>query len=234
MNRYLKPIVTSFFKSSFIGLLFLFFANDIKAQDYPIGCWLGYSLRKPVGKKLSWNNDLQLRFKNNSAFYDYTLMRTGLQYEVNKNFSFTAGLLYGTDNLNDKTLPVWHNEYRIYQDAKYLIGDIKKVQVAQQFRLEQRWFDMRNISHTKETLFAVRYRYRFDLRKQLSEKWKIGTGNELMYQYSKGKTIYNQDRIWIGAGYNFNPKKELQFNLMQILWRAPDQTVLRFSYLVQL
>ena len=234
MRHFFKIIIHHFSKYSCVALLLLLSVNELKSQEHPAGLWLGYSLRKPVGKKFSWNNDLQLRFKNNSAFYDYTLVRTGLQYEVNKNFNFTVGLLYGTDNLNGKNLPAWSNEYRIWQDVKYLVGDLKKLQFAQQFRLEQRWFDIRNISHTKETLFTVRYRYRFDLRKQLSEKWKLLAGNELMYQTVKGKTGYNQDRIWAGAAYNFNIKKELQFNLMQILWKTPDQTVLRVSYLVQL
>ena len=101
-------------------LVLLSAVKNVHGQERaPAGLWLGYTLRKPVGKKFSWNSDLQLRFSNQNAFYDYTLIRTGLQYELNEHFSTSAGLLYGQDNYKGKSLPAWKNEKRLWQECRY-------------------------------------------------------------------------------------------------------------------
>jgi hypothetical protein len=114
----------------FCTLLLLFTVANVHAQaePSPAGLWLGYTLRKPVGKKFSWNTDLQLRFSNQNAFYDYTLIRTGLQYELNEHFSTSAGLLYGQDNYKGKSLPAWKNEKRLWQECRYFFGKLTALQ----------------------------------------------------------------------------------------------------------
>jgi len=237
MKDILKTVAAKVLKLPCFCLIILLFADGVHAQqteNYPAGLWISYSLRKPVSKKISWNNDIQLRFRNNSAFYDYTLLRSGLQYEVSKKFNFSAGVLYGTDNINGKKIPVWKNEYRLWQDIKYFIGDLSGLHLMLQGRLEERWFDTQESTGNKETLFTTRFRFRTDVRNQFSENWKLMAGNELMYQLVKGRTNFNQYRIWFGGGYNFNIKNELQLQLMQIVLNTPDQTVLRINYLHQL
>lgn len=57
--------------------------------------------------------------------------------------------------------------------------------------------------------------------------------NEYMLQNVNGKTRFNQNRIWIGVSRLFGPN-EIQAQLMQIIWNAPDETVLRINFIHQL
>jgi hypothetical protein len=217
-------------------LLVGFIVTDLVAQDhYPTGLWLGYTLRKPVAKKLSWNNDIQLRFMNTRAFYDYTLVRTGLQYEANKDFSTTAGILYGQDNYSDKALPVWKNEKRVWEECRYFIGKLTRLQMMLQFRLEERWFAIETQTGNSENEFALRFRHRLDLRRSLSEKWRLVAGDEVMFQSTKKRGAnFNQNRTWLGASRIFRNQNELSVQVMQIFWAAPDATILRINFLQQL
>ncbi|CAN5516778.1 hypothetical protein BH10BAC3_BH10BAC3_13980 [soil metagenome] len=196
--------------------------------------WLGYTLRKPIAKKFSWNSDLQLRFRNNKAFYDYTLIRTGLQYELNKDFSTSAGLLYGQDNYEGKSLPTWKNEKRVWQECRYFFGKLTALQVMLQFRLEERWFVTETVDEDEESRFAWRFRHRIDLRKSFKENWRLSIGDEIMFQNSRGKSTLNQNRVWCGISRVLSHRNEVSAQLMLISWKAPDATVLRLNFLHQL
>lgn len=204
-----------------------------QSDKHPFGIWVSYTMRTPVGKKLSWNNDVQLRFQNTPAFYDYTLVRSGLQYQVDSNLLLTAGVLYGTDNVNEKKLPAWQHEYRLWQDLRYFIGKQSNLHAMLQLRMEERWFDIKHANADNDITYATRLRLRCDIRKPLSEKWKLVAGNELMYQHANAKIRFNQNRIWFGGGYMVGKKSELQVQLMQVIWDAADQTVLRVGYVQQ-
>lgn len=220
----------------FCTLLLLFTVANAHAQTEraPAGLWLGYTLRTPVGKKFSWNNDLQLRFSNQNAFYDYTLIRTGLQYELNEHFSTSAGLLYGQDNYKGKSLPAWKNEKRLWQECRYFFGKLTALQAILQFRLEERWFITETATNGEESVFAWRFRHRIDLRKSFKENWRINVSDELMFQNSQGKSTFNQNRLWCGVGRLLSHRNEISANLMLISWKAPDVTVLRINFLHQL
>ena len=217
-------------------LLLLLTIADIHAQQEPApaGLWLGYTLRKPVGKKFSWNSDLQLRFSNQNAFYDYTLIRTGLQFELNKDFSTSAGLLYGLDNYEGKPLPTWKNEKRLWQESRYLFGNLTALQVMLQFRLEERWFVTETVDKEEQSIFAWRFRHRVDLRKSIKENWRVNVSDELMFQNSQGRSTLNQNRLWCGVSRVLSHRNEVSANLMMISWKAPDATVLRLNFLHQL
>lgn len=217
-------------------LVLLFTASlSIKAQTdgHPYGLWLGYTIRTPVGKKISWNSDLQLRFSNGISTYDYTLVRTAMQFEVSKHFNASAGVLYGKDNYSDKNLPVWKNEKRVFQEGRFLAGDFKKVLFQVILKLEERWFDVERKDGGTDNIFALRSRYRVDLRKSIGNNWHLMFSNEYMLQNVNGKTRFNQNRIWIGVSRLFGPN-EIQAQLMQIIWNAPDETVLRINFIHQL
>jgi hypothetical protein len=231
---FLKLVIRKLISRATLFLLFAFSWHNIHAQsEHPYGLWLGYQLRKPVGKKFSWNNDLQLRFSNQKAAYDYTLIRTSLQYELNKNFSTTAGALYGLDNYEAKSTPIWMNEKRLFQQCLFTAGSLEKVQLQLTFRLEERWFDVRTKQETDTGTYSWRFRHRIELKRSLGEKWRVMAGDEYMLQHSNGKSSFNQNRVWAGAGRIFN-RNELQVQLMQIIWKAPDATVLRISFIHQL
>ena len=217
-------------------LLLLFVITSVQAQEEPppAGLWLGYTLRKPVGKKFSWNNDLQLRFSNQNAFYDYTLIRSGLQFELNEHFSTSAGILYGMDNYEAKPLPSWKTEKRLWQECRYLIGELTSLQAMFQFRLEERWFVTETANSGEESIFTWRSRHRIDLRKSFTESWRLNVSDEVMFQYSQGKSTFNQNRISAGISRLLSHRNEFSVHLMLISWKAPDATVLRLNFLHQL
>jgi len=237
MNLSESPVNHSILRYlGFCTLLLLFTITNVYAQTEhaPAGLWLGYTLRKPVGKKFSWNNDLQLRFSNQNAFYDYTLIRTGLQYEINEHFSTSAGLLYGLDNYESKSLPTWKNEKRIWQECRYFFGKLTALQVMLQFRLEQRWFITETVDKEEESIFAWRFRHRIDLRKSFKENWRLNVSNELMLQNANHQSVLNQNRLWCGVSRVLSHRNEVSAQLMLISWKAPDATVLRLNFLHQL
>jgi hypothetical protein len=231
---FIKHVIRKLISRAILLLLFAFSFQNIHAQsEHPYGVWLGYQLRKLVGNKFSWNNDLQIRFTNVISTYDYTLVRTALQYDINKNFNATAGILYGQDNFNEKNLPVWKNEKRIFQEGRFLAGDLKNVLFQVILKLEERWFDLKRKDNETEKVFALRSRYRVDFRKSIGNNWRLMASNEYMLQNVNGKSGFNQDRIWAGVSRLIGIN-EIQVQLMQIIWKAPDATVLRVNFLHQL
>lgn len=212
------------------------FPANVNAQQrppgkYQAGFWINYQLRKAYGKKVNWVNELQLSFQNTGALYDNGNIRTGIQYEINKHLSVSGFVLFGADNLNQKQFPVWRREIRPFQDIRYLIGNLKKIQLVQLIRLEERFSTIAMDTGKNEQRFAVRFRYRAELRKAFNEKWKAYAGNEVMYQHANNLTKFNQYRAWLGAGFNINPNHELQVHVMQVVvLKAKDPTIFRLIY----
>jgi hypothetical protein len=58
------------------------------------------------------------------------LLRTSLQFDLNKNFSTAAGILYGMDNYEAKTAPVWMIEKRLFQQCFLYRRETGKITIA--------------------------------------------------------------------------------------------------------
>ncbi|MES2649061.1 MAG: DUF2490 domain-containing protein [Bacteroidota bacterium] len=226
--------ILCFFISTTLLLLFTITGVEAQEERVPAGLWFGYILRKPVGKKFRWNSDLQLRFSNKNAFYDYTLIRTGLQYEMNERFSTSAGLLYGMDNYEAKPLPAWKNEKRLWQECRYIFGKLTSLQTMLQLRLEERWFVNKTMNEGETSVFAFRSRYRVDFRKSFKENWRWNISDEVMFQNSQGRSTFNQNRISGGISRVLSHRNEVSAQLMLITWKAPDATIFRINFLHQL
>ena len=103
-----------------------------------------------------------------------------------------------------------------------------------QFRLEERWFVNETVNKREESVFVWRFRHRIDLRKSFKENWRLSVGDEVMFQNSEGKSIFNQNRVWCAISRILSHRNEVSAQLMLISWKAPDATVLRLNFLHQL
>jgi hypothetical protein len=195
------------------------------------GVWLGVQKKVPVGKRFIWQSDVQLRFRNYSSVYDYTLMRTGMQFQMKKGMYVGGGLVYGLNNPLSNSKIVWAQEFRTFEEFRKNFSFQHDWTLGGQLRLEQRWFENQLPNGGGyDNAFAWRTRFRADVRKAFGPHWRLLAGDELMYHTVKEKTLFNQNRVWLGAGYALK-WGEFQLALMQIIVDADDLTVLRLNFL---
>jgi hypothetical protein len=194
------------------------------------GLWLATQKRVPIGKRLIWQSDVQLRFRNYSSVYDYTLLRTGMLFQMKKGMHVGGGFVYGLNNPLTNSKIVWAQEFRLWEEFRKNFVFKQGWTVGGQLRLEQRWFENQLPNGGYDDAFAWRTRFRADVRKALGSHWRLLGGDELMYHTLKDKTLFNQNRIWLGAGYALD-WGEFQLLLMQIIVDTDDLTVLRLNFL---
>jgi len=182
------------------------------------GGWLMYfSNTKLAESPFRIHFELQHRNHYLTNDLDQLLTRVGLQYNLNNQIIFTGG--YGfiqSEKIGDWDFP--KRENRLYQEA-LIPQQIKAVRLQHRFRYEQRFIE--------NTDFKTRYRYSFSLTvpllriEQKDQKVFANVYNEIFIngeKLSSTDTIFDRNRLYMGAGFKFNSKLSVQMGWMnQIL-----------------
>jgi hypothetical protein len=186
--------------------------------------WFGATANVKVSKRFSVQMDGQFRFARQWERSQH-MVRAGLEYHINDHLSIVPfGYVYVWNYLYGKQPAAFeNNEYRLWQQVffKHSAGRIK---VDHRLRLEQRFIQARSLSDEGDIIYhgydtrQNRLRYRIMGRIALNniaiepKTFFISAYDEAFLSWGKPVTFHepDQNRIYTGAGYEFNKMFTLQ------------------------
>jgi Protein of unknown function (DUF2490) len=214
-----------------ITTLFLFVISCTFAQS---GTWNVMNVKANINSKWSLFGEVQLRslkFYDNFHYYEY---KGGGTLNLNKNFSFQAGLgNYDTyaEGGNFKT-PMVNDEFRTWLQLSMKLN-LNRIKFEHRYRAEQRW-----------TINGYRNRFRYRIQAVIpvnKKKMEKGTlyaaaWNEIFF--TNKAPYFERNRVFTGVGYELSEQLTIQTGyLYQFDYRLNDETGRNFvqiSFLYEL
>ncbi|KAA9038104.1 DUF2490 domain-containing protein [Ginsengibacter hankyongi] len=204
--------------------------------------WAGYYNTIRLPNKWSIPSDVQLRTKDWTNKWSQLLVRSGLAYSLNNNFSVTGGLAFFKNaQYADKKL-LLKNEWRPWQELFYQLA-IHKTNLVQRLRAEQRFLqEVVNNKKINSYQYIFRLRYKFEWQFPLDENnTRLLIGNEIMVNPGNinAKSFFDQNRISSGINFKLNSITNLQCQYIKIfLWHSStsvleDQNIFRVNIFQQ-
>jgi hypothetical protein len=186
--------------------------------------WFSISSNIKMNNRLSWLVEGQFRYADDFDQQQYQA-RTALDIKINEHFSVVPlAYVYTWNYLYGKQPVVFeNNEHRIWQQVFYK-HNLSRFKVDHRLRLEERFIQQHHITSDGSVvddgyvLNQTRLRYRLMARLPLnSASIEPGTFfaaiyDELFYSWGEHVTYQkpDQNRIYAGAGYQFNKNLTLQ------------------------
>jgi len=173
-----------------------------------LGTWLLLNVRSQISEKFSTNLILQKRYHEFIENEQIAFGLFGINYLISRKMTVTAGYGYFESKpffKPDNFSTTYEN--RIYEQFSYN-EKIKRLQINQRFRLEQRW-----INRAGNTDFKSRFRTRLWLRYPINHKEMVSNTlfltsfDEIMFNLQGD--AFNQNRLLGGLGYQVN--KDIRF-----------------------
>ncbi len=211
--------------ASAVFALLVSFGLNAQSNNHRLSWWPAYYLKYSINKRWMVNSDIQFRNFAKEPVLGLIAMRSGAHYRINNNWTVGFGTAwFHQRQINDDKSKVITDELRLWEELRHEVK-VNKWQLINQFRTEQRhWI--------KQDGLAYRFRYRIGADYIFNERWKAMAGNELVWQSSKTRKNWDQDRIWIGGEYAFNTNSQVQLMLMN-WWQFntnSHQPVLRINF----
>ncbi len=191
--------------------------------------WLSAQLPVQFNNKWQWHNDGGYRTLGNSVSVLQYFYRTGLRYNLNKNWSVAAGVAcFASRTTFTKQNHEFANEFRFWEEVNYKTALTKKTQLSTRLRIEQRSFAA---TSSKISYHAFRYRVKSQIQQTLSSKWAVQIADEYMQQYDHSTLSFDQNRLITNAVYFLNNKTQINLGYMWLQWPAHSaQNILTLSF----
>lgn len=188
--------------------------------------WAGYFNQTRLLEK--WGLWGDFHFRTTELFVKEPskgIIRLGLMYYFNDDLKFTNGYAFINHFPEEGHANVSMPEHRIWHQIQ-LHNKYGKVRTMQWVRLEERF--RRKIKNDNELAdgyrFDERIRYNFFLNVPLSKRGiapktiSALLNNEVMINLSKNNVynVFEQNRLFVGLGYNFNSHAHLQLGYMNV------------------
>ena len=204
--------------------------------------WAGYYNTIRLPNNFSISSDGQLRTKDWTNKWSQLLVRSGLAYSFNNNFSVTGGLAFFKNaQYADKEL-LLKNEWRPWQELFYQLS-LHKIKLVQRLRTEQRFLQqVVNNKKISSYQYIFRLRYKFEWQFSLDKNnTRLLIGNEIMVNpgYVNAKSFFDQNRTSSGINFTVNSATNLQCQYIKIFqWHRStsileDQNVFRVNIFQQ-
>ncbi|WP_298486966.1 DUF2490 domain-containing protein [uncultured Maribacter sp.] len=201
LNRAFKKGIT-------ILLMLAFFVNYAQEQEDLLGSWFIISGSNKISNKFSIPTLSILRHYKLISNYEFAFFRTGLTYEVKKNFQTTIGVAYLDseayigNEFGGHTKQIWVYEELVFK-SKY-----KNALISNRIRLESRWIDK-----VGESFVNNRIRYRLQAKIPLNNTLYFKIFNE--YFVNLKAPHFNQNRFFIGLGHNVTRSVKVDIGYMK-------------------
>lgn len=199
-----------------IIIVLLTFNSALKAQSTRINndrnhiCWTAYLGTIKIHKNWSIHTEYQFRRADWFNKWQQSLIRAGINYHFNKNFSVTLGYSeietfeYGLYPFTKNSKPF--SENRIYQQAQ-IKNPYKKLELTQRYRLEQRWIEKQKTDGSNDGIkYVNRFRYMLRADIPLYKELYLGVYDELLVSFGKEVryNMFDQNRFGLLIGYKFS------------------------------
>ena len=187
------------------GLAFLYASLFASAQKTRISNhntigWYNYFGTFKLSDRFSLHTEYQWRRNNIIEEWQQSLLRTGINYQLNPKIQLRAGYAWG-ETFPYGDIPINgfgkdFTEHRIFEMAT-ITDKVSSIDLSHRFMLEQRWvgrYSNANLQKEDDFIFLSRMRYMFRMQMPF-------TGNSIADK-SPYAALY--DEIFIGLGRNVN------------------------------
>lgn len=238
----------------FFLLLIVLVSNQIFSQHQTTGSnniWLHYVGKNWLTKKCSFTLETTMRYADGFNEKQQYFIRPSVDFQFNKNIGVSIGYshyntyVYGDKPLNKISTPEDHVWFQgtyttVSGNFKFinrLRDEIRFVGIA-----EKNIYNNLEIGHY-EHRNRLRYMFlvNYNLTKDLNQKTKLFllAGNEAFINIAvnNAKTLFQQNRIIGGMGYNINSNHQIQLSYIhQNIWDLSntimeENPTLRLSYI---
>ncbi|ARV07849.1 hypothetical protein BTO04_14585 [Polaribacter sp. SA4-10] len=185
-------------------ILFSFKIQSQNSAENKLGAWYMYNGSHKVSDKFAVKTMAHFRFFEIGNNLQQLIVRTGGNYQINKNLSTTLGYAFintdGTYKENGGEI----NEHRIYEDFN-IVHKVSALNLAHRFRAEQRFFNA-NTGHF--------LRYQLGLSYPINNLVSTYLYNEVFFDFN-GES-FNQNWSGIGFKYKLSNTTKLQLGYQKI------------------
>ena len=193
-------VIGAFFYSSFY----------ITAQTPGLGTWNALTGRFNLNSKWHAFVELQLRSQQTFHHFNYHEVKGGIGYNFLPNFSGLIGTgRYVTYPVTENFgTPILQSEQRVWQQFIYN-HNFDRVRIEHRLRAEQRY---------TSAGYRNRFRYRINAivpinhNKIIDRTFFLSASNE--FHLNNENVFYEQNRFYLGAGYQFNKTWSIQMGWM--------------------
>jgi hypothetical protein len=204
-------------------LLFPVFGFAQKNISNQFNAWALYTGTHKISSKVILMTEYQWRRAEGFKHWQQSLLRLGLEYEINPKFSVMGGYAW-IKTFPYGSQPVLHefNENRVFEQLN-LKDKIGRFEFQHRYRLEQRFLEQYAKNATNDIVqvdpvFRNRIRYRAMVMVPLSRKEMgdntlfLNVNNELFVGFGKGiaKNPIDQNRFIAALGWRFNAQTNMQ------------------------
>lgn len=178
----------------------------------PWGSWFVGTVQLPGTPEKKWGGFAEVQVRTNEVFrqYFYNELKTGLSYDIDKNFTVTlAGGRYTISDYRAPKEGPLNREKRLWEQL-VLNQYLERVRIEHRYRIEQRWFNYRDDS----TAFRSRFRYRLNTfvplnARTITAKTVFLSLYDELFLNPKGP-VFERNRLYAGVGYQFNKHLTVQ------------------------
>lgn len=213
-------------KKLFFSILILAFISiqqsSLHAQSNFNG-WVASFGTFKLSEKISIHGDAQLRSTDDWEQTQALLLRTGINYHINKKFVVSAGYAFVHNKRMINSVAGFADEHRIWEQLIYN-HKIKTVVVQHRLRFEQRFIPkvavVNNELDTYDHAFGTRVRYFIrniiPIKKQATFTNGVfaAVQNEVFVNATNKSAVNNkffdQNRFYLAVGYRVSPKFDIE------------------------
>jgi hypothetical protein len=202
--------------------LFSFQVMGQKEFSDEVNTWFFYLGNHKFNKNWGLHTDFQYRRNDLFANKLQVLGRLGIEYYSKQGPQYTFGYAFSRQFPHDEISIYPSNEHRLWEQMS-MNDRYGRISLQHRYRLEQRFLERWKLDdqdqfYKSEVVLRHRMRYRLMFQVPLNKKVMqdktlfINVFDELMLNFGKGvdKNILDQNRFYIGLGWRFNSRLNLQ------------------------
>jgi len=206
-------------------LVFVFLSTSTAAQPQFSG-WLASFNTVRLSKKISLHFDGQIRSTDKLEHVGTVLLRPGLNFHLNKSWTFTGGYALNLARRNLNGLSSMLAEHRIWQQA-LLNQKVNRITVTHRLRFEERFLPKPKIvdDRIKTDGHDNAYRLRYFLRSlfplvggNFSKGPFLALQNEVFFNTGDKSAVsgksFDQNRLYGAIGYRLKGKLDVEAGYM--------------------
>jgi hypothetical protein len=217
-NRRIKDIR----KKIFLACTMLFSSMSGYAQDGGNGAWLFLSHTQMISTKFDILADIQLRSTEHFTYFSSILLRTALNYRLNKKQSVALGYAHKGDWEIGDAHKIYMPEHRIYEQYLYNFK-LERMELMLRGRLEQRMLKSPGYKFSQRARLLLSAQIPLVTNKDFSKGIYANLQDEVFLNIqNKDKvngSFFDQNRPYISGGYRINKKIDMELGYTRWLQR---------------
>ncbi|MDB5231702.1 MAG: hypothetical protein JWN76_2507 [Chitinophagaceae bacterium] len=197
-----------------VALLLSAYCNcQTRISDHNDIEWFSTTINKHLGGKFNGIIEYHWRRTNWLKDWQQSELKTAIDYklntQINLQLAYTWNKLFPYGEITISPLPKTFPEHIISEQVS-ANAKVGKSTLTNRLRFDQKWtgrFTDINSTHPDQWVFFTKIRYFTRLEVPVSKSWSASIADEIFIGFGKstGENVFDQNRLILLAGHNFNP-----------------------------